>query len=182
LPQRDRAGVAGAQSSLGTQGYGYPPGQLSSRAYATGGAINFRLWRGGQINGAIYGVEGGSFGYLNNYALIGKQTGNFEGSLFASDVRGYISHSSFNTQTLNSLMTYAPTPNDRVTLKVIENALTTNLSIRLSLNQFAANPLQRGCTVASTATALKFLKFHCGNIPKNPGFTAFGIHQNQPRP
>jgi iron complex outermembrane recepter protein len=87
--------------------------------YATGGAINFRLWRGGQINGAIYGVEGGSFGYLNNYALIGKQTGNFEGSLFASDVRGngYISHSSFNTQTLNSLMTYAPTPNDRVTLR-----------------------------------------------------------------
>ena len=56
--------------------------------YATGGAINFRLWRGGQINGAIYGIEGGSFGYLNNYALIGKQTGNFEGSLFASDVRG----------------------------------------------------------------------------------------------
>ena len=123
--------------------------------YATGGAINFRVWRGGQINGAIYGVEGGSFGYLNNYALIGKQTGNFEGSLFASDVRGngYISHSSFNTQTLNSLMTYAPTPNDRVTLKVIENALTTNLSIRLSLNQFAANPLQRGCTIAATAAA-----------------------------
>jgi iron complex outermembrane receptor protein len=66
---------------------------------------------------------------------------------------GYISHSSFNTQTLNSLMTYAPTPNDRVTLKVIENALTTNLSIRLSLNQFVANPLQRGCTIASTAAA-----------------------------
>jgi iron complex outermembrane recepter protein len=111
--------------------------------------------RGGEINGAIYGIEGGSFGYLNNYALIGKQTGNFEGSLFASDVRGngYISHSSFNTQTLNSLMTYAPTPNDRVTLKVIENALTTNLSIRLSLNQFAANPLQRGCTIAATAAA-----------------------------
>jgi iron complex outermembrane receptor protein len=123
--------------------------------YATGGAINFRLRRGGEINGAIYGIEGGSFGYLNNYALIGKQTGNFEGSLFASDVRGngYISHSSFNTQTLNSLMTYAPTPNDRVTLKVIENALTTNLSIRLSLNQFVANPLQRGCTIASTAAA-----------------------------
>jgi iron complex outermembrane receptor protein len=123
--------------------------------YATGGAINFRLRRGGEINGAIYGIEGGSFGYLNNYALIGKQTGNFEGSLFASDVRGngYISHSSFNTQTLNSLMTYAPTPNDRVTLKVIENALTTNLSIRLSLNQFAANPLQRGCTIAATAAA-----------------------------
>jgi iron complex outermembrane recepter protein len=25
--------------------------------YATGGAINFRLWRGGEINGARYGIE-----------------------------------------------------------------------------------------------------------------------------
>jgi hypothetical protein len=33
------AGPVGAQSSIGTQGFGYPPGQLSTRAFATGGAI-----------------------------------------------------------------------------------------------------------------------------------------------
>lgn len=31
--------AAGAQGSLGVQGFGYPPGQLSTRALATGGAI-----------------------------------------------------------------------------------------------------------------------------------------------
>jgi iron complex outermembrane receptor protein len=121
--------------------------------YATGGAINFRLRRGGEINGMIYGTEGGSFGYLNNWAAIGNKSANFEGSMFASDVRGegYISHSSFNTQTLNSLMTYSPTPNDRISLKLINNVLGANLPIRLSLNQYVTNPFQRGCTVAATA-------------------------------
>ena len=72
--------------------------------YATGGAINFRLWRGGEINGARIGTEGGSFGYLNNYAIIGGKSDTFEGAAFGSDVRGdgYISHSSFNTQTHQS--------------------------------------------------------------------------------
>ena len=35
--------------------------------YATGGALNFQTRPGGSINGVEYGVEGGSFGYLNNY-------------------------------------------------------------------------------------------------------------------
>jgi iron complex outermembrane receptor protein len=34
--------------------------------YATGGAVNFRLRRGAEINGLDVGTEGGSFGYLNN--------------------------------------------------------------------------------------------------------------------
>ena len=55
--------------------------------YATGGAINFRLWRGDQINGARYGVEGGSFGYLNNYAIVGGRNESLEGTAFMSDVR-----------------------------------------------------------------------------------------------
>ena len=42
--------------------------------YATGGAVNFRLWRGGEINGARFGSEGGSYGYLNNYAIIGGKS------------------------------------------------------------------------------------------------------------
>jgi iron complex outermembrane receptor protein len=121
--------------------------------YATGGAINFRLWRGGEINGARYGVEGGSFGYLNNYAIVGGRNDKLEGTAFASDVRGdgFISHSSFNTQTVNALATYSATPDDRVTVKVINNLLLANLSVRLSLNQFQANPFQRGCTNAITA-------------------------------
>jgi iron complex outermembrane recepter protein len=129
--------------------------------YATGGAINFRLWRGSEINGARYGIEGGSFGYLNNYAIVGGRSETFEGSAFASDVRGegYISHSSFNTQTVNALGTYAPTPDDRFTFKVINNLLSANLSVRLSLNQFHTNPFQRGCTNASAAAP------GCGTVP-----------------
>ena len=56
--------------------------------YATGGALNFRTRPGGTIDGVEYGVEGGSFGYLNNYLTCGKKVGNFEDSLFASDARG----------------------------------------------------------------------------------------------
>ena len=56
--------------------------------YATGGALNFRTRPGGTIDGVEYGVDGGSYGYLNNYLAAGKKVGNFEGSLFASDVRG----------------------------------------------------------------------------------------------
>ena len=128
--------------------------------YATGGAVNFRLWRGGEINGARFGTEGGSFGYLNNYAIIGGKSDTFEGAAFGSDVRGdgYISHSSFNTQTINALGTYAVTPNDRVTFKVINNWLFANLAVRQSLNQFEANPFQRGCAVAATAA------FGCGTV------------------
>ena len=121
--------------------------------YATGGAINFRLWRGDQINGARYGVESGSFGYVNNYAIAGGRTERAEGTAFMSDVRGegYISHSAFNTQTLNALGTYSATFDDRFTVKVIDNRLVTDLSVRLSLNQFMTNPFQRGCTNASNA-------------------------------
>jgi iron complex outermembrane recepter protein len=121
--------------------------------YATGGAINFRVRRGGEIDGMINGVEGGSFGYLNNWSVIGNKSANFEGSIFASDVRGtgFIANSTFNTQTVNSLMTYSPTPDDRVTLKVIDNILGTGLPIRLSFSQFQTNPFQHGCATALTA-------------------------------
>jgi iron complex outermembrane recepter protein len=129
------------------------PSSVMFGNYATGGAINFRLRRGGEINGVDYGVEGGSFGYLNNYIMLGGKNEKLEGSLFASDVRGdgYISHSSFNTQTVNALAAYSPTPDDRFTFKAINNHLRGDLSVRLSLNQFNTNPFQRGCTVAAGA-------------------------------
>jgi iron complex outermembrane receptor protein len=116
--------------------------------YATGGAINFRTRLGREIDGFEYGVEGGSFGYLNNYFTAGKKVGNFEYSLFGSDVRGdgYIGNSWFNTQTVNFLGTLQATPDDRFTFKLINNELETRLPVRLSPNQYDLNPFQRGCS------------------------------------
>lgn len=123
--------------------------------YATGGALNFRTRPGGTIGGVEYGVDGGSFGYLNNYLAAGKKVGNFEASLFASDARGdgFIGNSWFNTQTVNFLGTLQATPDDRITVKFINNDLSARLPIRLSLNQFHQNPFQQGCATGATASA-----------------------------
>ena len=123
--------------------------------YATGGALNFRTRTGAQIDGFEYGVEAGSFGYVNNYVDLGRKTGPFEYSLFASDARGegFIANSAFNTQTVNFLGSYAVTADDLVTVKVINNFVSTELPIRLSLNQFQQNPFQKGCSPASAAAA-----------------------------
>ena len=122
--------------------------------YATGGALNFRTRPGGSIDGVEYGVDGGSFGYLNNYLAAGKKVGNFEGSLFASDARGdgYIGNSWFNTQTVNFLGTFQATPDDRFAVKFINNDLSIRLPIRSSLNQFYQNPFQQGCATGATAS------------------------------
>src|SRR5262249_13992539 len=89
--------------------------------YATGGAINFRTRLGREVDGFEYGVEGGSFGYLNNYFTAGKKVGNFEYSLFTSDVRGdgYIQNSWFNTHTVDFLGPLPAAPEDRLTFKLI---------------------------------------------------------------
>ena len=138
--------------------------------YATGGALGFVTRRGAEIaNGAPYGVEvgvdAGSFGYLNNYSTIGGVSGPFEYSLFTSATRGngYQDHSSFNTQTINFLGTYAPTPDNRFTLKIIDNDVHTALPARSSLSQFLTNPYQRGCATALAAA---------------PGCTTFNLFAN----
>jgi iron complex outermembrane recepter protein len=140
--------------------------------YATGGALNFRTRPGGSIDGVEYGIDGGSFGYLNNYLAAGKKVGNFEGSLFASDARGdgYIGNSWFDTQTVNFLGTLQATPDDRFTLKFINNELSARLPIRSSLNQFYQNPFQQGCSNGATAA------LGCGTVTLfNNGFnTAAG--------
>lgn len=120
--------------------------------YATGGAINFRMRPGREIDGFEYGVDGGSFGYLNNYFTAGKKVGNFEYTLFGSDVRGdgHIQNSWFNTQTVNFLGTLQATPDDRLTFKLIHNDLATRLPVRLSLNQYNQNPFQAGCETPGT--------------------------------
>ncbi|GJE37476.1 TonB-dependent receptor family protein [Methylobacterium persicinum] len=121
--------------------------------YATGGAIAFYTRTGREIDGYEYGVDAGSFGYLSNYFTVGKASGPFEISLFASDVRGngYQDHSSYDTQTVNLLASYTPTPDNRFTLKVINNELHANLAARSSLAQYGMNPYQIGCAAAATA-------------------------------
>jgi iron complex outermembrane receptor protein len=121
--------------------------------YATGGALNFRTWPGGTIDGIEYGLDRGSFDYWNNYLLAGTRTQRFEGGLFLSDVRGdgYYGYSAFNTQTANLLATYKLTSRDTITLKGIDNQLYTELPFRMSLDQFKENPFQKGCATAAKA-------------------------------
>jgi len=123
--------------------------------YATGGAINFNTRRGGEIRGLEFGSDFGSFGYNNNYVSFGNKAGNFEYSVFGSYVRsdGFISNQEFNTATENLLLSYSPTADDKLTFKLVNNDLDTNLPIRLSLNQFRTNPYQKGCTAGATAAA-----------------------------
>ena len=99
--------------------------------YATGGALNFRTWPGGKIDGISYGLDGGSFNYWNNYLQAGTKTQRFEGGLFLSDVRGdgYYGYSAFDTQTANLLVSYKLTPRDTITLKGINNELYTELPV-----------------------------------------------------
>ena len=121
--------------------------------YATGGALNFRTWPGGKIDGIEYGLDGGSFNYWNNYLLAGTKTQKFEGAIFLSDVNGdgYYGYSEFDTQTANLLATYKLTSRDTVTLKGIYNQLYTELPFRMSLDQFDENPFQKGCATAVNA-------------------------------
>lgn len=133
--------------------------------FATGGALAFRTRTGREIDGYEIGIDAGSFGYLSNYFSVGGVSGPFEISLFASDVRanGYQDHSSYDTQTVNLLASYTPSPDNRFTLKVINNEVTANIPARSSLDQFRTNPYQRGCDAAATAA---------------PGCTTFGLLAN----
>ena len=122
--------------------------------------------RAGTIDGVEYGVDGGSFGYLNNYLTAGKKVGNFEYSLFASDARGdgFIQNSWFNTQTVNFLGTLQATPDDRFTVKFINNNLDTRLPIRSVAQPVLSKSRSRqGCEAAGVAG--------CGSVPLfNNGF------------
>ncbi len=117
--------------------------------YATGGAINFHTRPGGDIDGLEVGADFGAYGYYNDYATVGGKGDRYEYAGFISNVRaqGSTSNSQYDTVTENILAAYALTPADRFTLKFINNDLDTNLSVRLSLNQFKQNPYQRNCSV-----------------------------------
>ena len=123
--------------------------------YATGGAINFQTRPGDDIRGAELSFDAGSYGYRNEYVTIGNKKDRHEYTLFASHVSGDGStdHTGFNTNTENFIASYTPTANDKFTFKFVNNDLDTDLSIRLSLNQYKLNPYQNGCGIYSAATA-----------------------------
>lgn len=126
--------------------------------YATGGAINFRTRTGRDVAGSRgvgfdFGSDFGSYGYVNNYGVVGAAGPDYQVSLFASDVRGrgFIGHNGYQTSTENLLGSVDVTDRDRITVKVVNNLLDTDLPIRLSLNQFRQNPYQRGCAALGAA-------------------------------
>jgi iron complex outermembrane recepter protein len=114
--------------------------------YAMEGAVNFRMRNGADINGVELGSEYGSFGSVQNWAIGGKKIGDFDLSLFASDVRGdgYINHTGYNTQTLDFKGTWSPTTTDRLTLKALQNDWFSYMGGRESWTQYMLNPWQRG--------------------------------------
>lgn len=115
--------------------------------YATGGAILFRTRSGKDIDGFELNVDGGSDGYANVFAAAGAAGAAFDAAGFLSYVRGdgFTQHTSYNTDTVNGRATFNLTPRDHVTVKLINNDMRADLSVRLSLNQFRINPYQEGC-------------------------------------
>lgn len=122
--------------------------------YATGGAINFNMRPGSAINGIEVGSDVGSNSYLNEYTLFGGKVGNYEYTGIVSYVRGngFQPSQMFDTTTGDILASYAPTSDDKITVKIIDNYVGTALPIRQSLNQFHQNPFQQGCPFITPGT------------------------------
>lgn len=119
---------------------------------ANDGAIFFHTRPGSDVGGIDFGTDVGSYGFLNNYVTIGNAGDTYDYSIFLSNTRGkqsYQDHFAFNTVTANILAIFSLRKQDRVTFKFINNDLDTELPIRLSLNQYKANPFQQGCAIYS---------------------------------
>ncbi|WP_173402426.1 TonB-dependent receptor family protein [Acetobacter pasteurianus] len=121
--------------------------------YAINGAINFRTRKGADIHGLEVGSDFGSFGMFNNYATLGLGNKHYDLMIFGSDVRGngFIANSRYNTSTENVRLRVNLTSSDRLILKFVNNVTDASLPVRLSLNQYRANPYQRGCYNAADA-------------------------------
>ncbi|MBM3098854.1 TonB-dependent receptor [Gluconobacter cerinus] len=123
--------------------------------YAINGAINFRTRKGTDIHGLELGSDFGSFGMFNNYATLGLGNQRYDLMVFASDVRGngFIANSRYNTSTENVRLRVNLTSSDRLILKFVNNVTDASLPVRLSLNQYHANPYQNGCYNTSNSRA-----------------------------
>ena len=123
---------------------------------ANDGAIFFHTRPGASVGGVDFGTDVGAYQFFNNYVTIGNAADNYDYSIFLSNTRGkqsYIPNFEFNTATANILAKLTLRPQDRLTLKFINNDLDTSLPVRLSLNQFLANPFQQGCVGYESAGA-----------------------------
>lgn len=123
---------------------------------ANDGAIFFHTRPGASVGGIDFGTDVGTYDFLNNYVTIGNAGENYDYSVFLSNTRGkqsYIPNFAFNTVTANILTTVSLRKQDRLTFKFINNDLDTELPVRLSFNQYLANPFQKGCTGYNSATA-----------------------------
>lgn len=116
--------------------------------YAVGGVVNFRSRQGRDIDGIEIGGTGGSFGYSNTFAQMGKRYERFEYSAFASYITGdgYIRHSQFRSVTQNINLIFRPDEQRTVTLKYLNNDLRANVPSRLTLNQYDLDPSTEGIT------------------------------------
>lgn len=121
--------------------------------YATGGAVKFFTRTGREIDGLELALDAGGNRYRNLYVAAGGAGPRWDYSVFASHVAGdgFTLHTNYRTTTVNALATLALTPRDRLVVKFINNDLDANLSIRLSYNQFLANPFQKGCETLATS-------------------------------
>lgn len=172
-----RADILDPHAFSGVDVYRGPSSALFGN-YALFGAINYRTFSGAEIDGVETGSEFGSFGYSNNFVRAGKRystrtIGDIDISLFASDARGdgYLARNSYEMDQARLLATWAPTPSDRFTLKLIFNNSFSTFMNRESQNQYYWNPFGKtfDCSVAA-ATNAPF----CNNlnVPANGIFTS----------
>ena len=118
--------------------------------FALGGYVNEHTR---QVQGIELGTDFGSFGYKNDYLSAGSSGETYSWTAFLSNVKGnqYTDHTGYDTFTADMIGRISLTPKDRLTFKFINNDLDTQLSIRLTLNQFEANPWQKGCATLAAA-------------------------------
>ena len=122
--------------------------------YAVDGAILFRTRDGADIPGGLeLGSDFGSYGRFNQYVTAGAAGRGYDLMIFGSDVRGdgFIANSQYDTSTENAKLRINLSPQDRLILKVVNNVTDTSLPLRLSLNQYGLNPLQKGCLLLRQA-------------------------------
>ncbi len=115
---------------------------------ALGGMIHFKTRRGSDINGLETFFSGGSYGYQKYAFGIGKEYGDVDVALFASQVAedGYIRRSNYDTQTVNLNFRFKLGDKDNFYVKAVSNALNANVPTRLTLAQFNADHRQTGGT------------------------------------
>ena len=123
--------------------------------YATGGAINFRLWRGGQINGARYGSRGRQLRLpeqLRHRRRPQRQASKARPSPATCAATAISATARSTPRPLNALGTYAATPNDRFTVKVHRQP-PRDESVRCGFRLISSRPTRSSVAAPTPPTA-----------------------------